>query len=213
MLTPFSVRQAVLDALYPPTCVGCEVDGTWLCEDCLHTISIGHIDEDFVTVGHYANPTLRRLLTHLKYHSATCLVESLRLVVRRFRTDHEGAWPWAQESRLTLCGIPSDTRRIRERGIDHVEHLLNIVENELVPWATRSPCLKRTRHVGQNATLPANQLRQVNVHGIFETVIPVTGPVLLVDDVYTTGATWEEAARALREAGASNVYGFVFAKG
>lgn len=213
MLTSFSVGTFILNVLYPPTCVGCERDGSWLCEACLQAISLDAIQGDTVSVGRYANPTLRGLLTHLKYRSATCVIDSLRTLVRRFRSEHVGVWPWAGEPSLTLCGVPSDTRRMRERGIDHVEHLLNIVQTELVPWATRVECLRRTRHVTQNAALPANKLRHANVRGIFESYVPITGAVLLVDDVYTTGATWEEAARMLREAGATKVYGFVFARG
>jgi competence protein ComFC len=35
---------------------------------------------------------------------------------------------------------------------------------------------------------------------------------LLVDDVFTTGATMEEAARVLKEAGAEKIVGVVVAK-
>jgi len=37
--------------------------------------------------------------------------------------------------------------------------------------------------------------------------------VLLVDDVYTTGATMEGCARVLKRAGAEHVLGAVFARG
>jgi len=170
---------------------------------------------DVVAVGHYAQPILRRIVTDLKYRSATCLVSSIRVLVRRFQTERIGSWPWAQEYMLTICGMPSDVTRIRERGIDHITHLVDIVHEELVPWALRRDLLQRTRHVGQNAALPANELRRANVHGIFAvcTTKPVLGAVLLVDDVYTTGASWQEAARTLRAAGASKVYGFVYARG
>lgn len=213
MFTSFFVRDIALDILYPPTCVGCEADESWLCESCLQAIPLNKIKDDFVALGYYAHPNTRKLLTHLKYHSATCLVESLRAFVRRFRTEHVGVWPWVGALSLTLCGVPSDEKRVRERGIDHIGYLLDVVQVELVPWATREVVLKRKRHITQNAALPATELRKANVHGVFEATKSVTGPVLLVDDVYTTGATWGEAARTLREAGASKVYGLVFAKG
>jgi predicted amidophosphoribosyltransferase len=213
MLASFFVKDLILDILYPPTCIECEADDAWLCEACLQAMPLHKIEGDVVSLGYYAHPTTRKLLTHLKYRSATCLVESLRAFVRRFRGEHIGAWPWAGELSLTLCGVPSDEKRVRERGIDHVSYLLDIVQVELVPWASRGECLIRKRHIAQNAALPANELRKANVQGIFEATSKVSGAVLLIDDVYTTGATWEEAARTLCAAGASKVYGLVFAKG
>ncbi len=213
MFTPFCIREFLLEVLYPPTCVGCEADGTWLCTACLATIAYARSEDGLVALGHYADPSLRCLLTHLKYRSAICVLESLREFVRRFRSEHIRTWPWAGEPSVTLCGVPSDERRVRERGLDHVECLLDIVHAELVPWATRINLLRRTKHVVQNAALPATQLRQPNVYGIFKVSTNIAGAVLLVDDVYTTGATWNEAARVLRRAGASQVYGLVFAKG
>jgi predicted amidophosphoribosyltransferase len=52
-----------------------------------------------------------------------------------------------------------------------------------------------------------------NVHGAFAVRAQVpTGPVVLVDDVFTTGATARAAAGALREAGARRVYVLTLAR-
>jgi competence protein ComFC len=64
-----------------------------------------------------------------------------------------------------------------------------------------------------NAALPTDETRQANVHGIFSVQQRISEPVLLVDDVLTTGATAEEAARALRLSGAPEVHVFVMATG
>ncbi len=47
--------------------------------------------------------------------------------------------------------------------------------------------------------------RRRNVRGAFSAAGPVRGTVVLVDDVYTTGATTGAAASALRRAGARRV--------
>jgi predicted amidophosphoribosyltransferase len=43
--------------------------------------------------------------------------------------------------------------------------------------------------------------------------VDVPAYVLLCDDVFTSGATMDAAARALKEAGAKTVWGFVIARG
>ena len=54
--------------------------------------------------------------------------------------------------------------------------------------------------------------RQANVRGAFVATGQAPARVLLVDDVYTTGATLSAAAGALREAGASHVEVITFAR-
>ncbi len=213
MLIPFFVKEWLLDIFYPPTCITCEQDGAWLCEGCLERIPLFDVlDDEIVSIGPYANPVLRSLLTQLKYCSAYCLASALRELAARFAFAQRGLWPWIDEPTLSICAIPSDARRIRERGFDHIKILLDIVHAEIVPQAILIEGLVRSKHVVQNASLPANILRQQNIQGVFKALNPVQGAVLLVDDIYTTGATWHEAARVLQEAGASKVYGFVFAR-
>ena len=56
------------------------------------------------------------------------------------------------------------------------------------------------------------EARRRNVAGAFQAVTPVRGTALLVDDVYTSGATVAAAASALRAAGARRVEVVTFAR-
>lgn len=76
--------------------------------------------------------------------------------------------------------------------------------------------VKRIRATRQQVGLPANQ-REDNVRAAFrvldEAVIAVAGRrILLVDDVFTTGATVSAVARALKKADASAVDVLTFAR-
>jgi predicted amidophosphoribosyltransferase len=54
--------------------------------------------------------------------------------------------------------------------------------------------------------------RRLNLRGAFTAVATAPEQVLLVDDVYTTGATAAAAASALRDAGASRIEIVTFAR-
>ena len=76
--------------------------------------------------------------------------------------------------------------------------------------------LLRTRRTRQQVGLGVNE-RQDNVRGAFavadEMRIRIAGKsVLLVDDVYTTGATVKAATKVLKKAGAASVDVLVFAR-
>ncbi len=217
-------RDTVLDILFPPTCVVCEEDGAWLCESCrshifLETHGVEKTEQEpwpfcsVITVGSYANPRLRLPLTQLKYHAASCLEQDLKALLRVFRQNFLDPWPWAGLSEMLITSIPGDRRRMRERGMDHGTLLAHWVRDILVPWAEPRALLRRTRSTMPNARLPANAIRAANLFGAFEATEKITVPVMIVDDVLTTGATASEAARTLIAAGAPEVHLFVFAKG
>ena len=87
------------------------------------------------------------------------------------------------------------------RGFDHCELVARAVARDLGVGAVG---LLTRRHEGpRQADVPV-ALRRSNVARRFD-ARPVHGGVLLVDDVYTTGATAEACALALRRAGAESV--------
>ena len=81
----------------------------------------------------------------------------------------------------------------------------------------RTDLLERTRNTAPQMEIEDYDKRRKNVRKSFEVPaerasILIGGTVLLVDDVYTSGATMQEAARTLRRAGANRVIGVVIAK-
>lgn len=108
---------------------------------------------------------------------------------------------------LTVAFVPAG-RRARRRGFDHAELLARAVARRLDVRCVRA--LRRARDLGRQADAGLDT-RRGNVAGAFRSR-PVAGTILLVDDVFTTGATAEACALALTESGAERVHVVTWAR-
>jgi ComF family protein len=104
---------------------------------------------------------------------------------------------------------PLHAARRRERGYDQASLLARAMARELgTPFD--GAALRRTRRTRQQVSLGPEE-RRANVAGAFTAGRDFRSErMLLVDDVYTTGATLEAAAHALLAGGATSVVGVVF---
>ena len=119
---------------------------------------------------------------------------------------------WETDGRLrggppvtALVPVPLHPQRRRERGFNQAEALCRLLEKHarLPVWHA----LRRVRFTETQTHLARNE-RLENLRGAFAAARrrPVAGAhLLLVDDVFTTGATVDECARVLRRAGAASV--------
>ncbi|HSR66773.1 MAG TPA: ComF family protein [Acidobacteriota bacterium] len=102
-----------------------------------------------------------------------------------------------------LVWVPSHPKRVRRRGFDHMRLL-----GETFAQRCRLPLLngfKRVRHTPAQSGLSRRQ-RRINLSNAFDLDAPADGSrVLLLDDIYTTGTTLQEASSTLLRSGAASV--------
>lgn len=109
----------------------------------------------------------------------------------------------------TLTFVPADPNRRLERGHNPAERLAIEIGAR---WELQvAPLLARSHGVAPQRGLPLAERRR-NVRGVFRATAPPPRTLVLVDDVYTTGATVSAAATALRKAGARRVEVVTFAR-
>jgi len=159
----------------------------------------------------YHDPRVTALVWELKYHassrSAALAGEYLAEILLAAASEELGV--------PLLIPVPMHAARLRERGHNQTEllcesALLHIGNTfEYIPKA-----LVRTVNTKTQQGLPRAE-RLKNIKNSMEVVYPklVDGRVcIVVDDVTTTGATLEEAKRALKSAGARAVHTIALAR-
>jgi predicted amidophosphoribosyltransferase len=143
---------------------------------------------------------LGEVVRTLKFHDLPALAEplgfGLRRAVRAVQQDLGGD--------ATLVPIPTDPARLRDRGFDHAALIASAVARAL-PCAL-VPLLERTRAVPALHTLGRAERRRV-MDRVFavRTGIQLPQRVILVDDIWTSGATFEAAAATLQAAGCATI--------
>ncbi len=226
------VYEEVWAYLFPLFCVVCKHEGGLLCGRCQKDI-----DLNAVFACPYCHKTTRageicpacishttglsQVVSFTKYQEHTAMdkllhaykyayQESVLLLYRQLFTDFFARFPELYAGVDYLVPIPLHRRRFAERGFNQsvgIAKELGAVRN--MPM---HDMLCRKRYTNQQALL-SQQERQENMQDAFA-LLPkkealIYGKrILLVDDVYTTGATMQSAAAVLKSAGAKEVCGF-----
>lgn len=170
------------------------------CGDCLqHPPVLAHTRAVFV----YGFP-LDRLVPRFKFHRD--------LAAGRLMSELMAGALASAPRPDAIVPIPLHVRRLRQRGYDQALELARPLADAL-SLPLRTDLLLRSRSTAPQSELHADE-RQRNVAKAFAVPPGVTRPahVCLVDDVMTTGATLQAAARVLRAAGVARVDAWVCAR-
>jgi competence protein ComFC len=226
-LVPFC--ENAINWLFPPRCITCETEGYSFCFDCQSKIQVTlqpaciycgtalprrgvckrcsgkewNYDE-VRQFGLYSGP-LAQAIRSLKYEHNLFLGPQLAgFLIKTFRTTN-----WKPD---LVTAVPLSPRHKRSRGYNQAALLARPLASRIgLPYFGNA--LKRIRETKSQVTLNFYE-RQANVADAFQSneVLVRDRNVLLVDDVFTTGATLNECARALKASGANSVYGLTLAK-
>ena len=192
--------------------------GTVLCLACLHgdpraeALAEGacakHGSSRLAIAGPHYEPTLERLLHAFKYEGAHRLTPWIAELLPEPPGKGTAAW-----REYLLVPVPLHPARRARRGFDQALLLAEIASKRWgIPVAR---LLARTRDHEPQARLDG-ECRRENVRGAFRGVSPSLArgrPILLVDDVVTTGSTLLEAASALDADGPSWILALTAAHG
>jgi len=223
-----SILGACLDLLFPPRCVGCNRPGTFLCQNCIKDIATisGRLciscglpikagdmclscqseiyPFQIRSYAWYREP-LRRALLHIKYRPNRRLsdwfADRLAEIVER------ESWP-----RMTVLSVPLSKNKYHRRGYNQVDLVASSLARKLgLPFKPNT--LRRIKDTQSQVGLSL-EARKHNVQGAFVAEYRKLQGVciLLVDDLFTTGATLSACTQALMLADVGEIFAVTIAR-
>lgn len=231
------IKKYALDLLFPPLCAGCGSEGATLCPVCDNGLRFLPPScfvckklvpgRDPVPAGRtcatcrkksriysffspfsYDMPAIRELIHGLKYHRRRDHAPILASLLRRAIAYHG----IVLSRHAVLIPIPLAPARQRVRGFNQ-SALIGDALGRALGIAHRQDILQKIKNTAPQMEL-ARTARLQNLAGAFsvsDAAAVQDKTVVLLDDVKTTGATLEEAAKTLKQAGAKKIWAITVA--
>jgi len=227
----------LLDFMFPKKCLGCGRWGQYICADCLNKIKIQ--DEricpncGFPSLGGLSHPSCRRPLRldgltsifvyqgiikkaiiKFKYKFVTDLAETILELFFSFCGEDKVFTHYVNQENVCLTSVPLFWQRKNWRGFNQAELLGKMIASQLgIKFIPN--LLIRQKNTRSQTKLTKKQ-RQKNIKGAFKInknlVFNEKLPIILFDDVWTTGATMKEGAKILKRNHFQKVWGLTLAR-
>jgi ComF family protein len=229
-----SLFGQLLDLIFPPRCAICKKKGQkMICDDCLSKVTyikppicrVCGKPRDKYFAGDRCEDCSREVMPFTIARSVVLYdgvikeaihkfkfegKKTLSSFLGRFLVEHLKLGEIPVKKIDVVIPLPLSRNRERQRGYNQTELLAKEISAQY-PIKMDSRSLIKSKDVAPQFEL-SRVNRLLNIKGAFS-CSPLTGKnVLLIDDIYTTGATVREASRALKAAGAGDVYVLTLAR-
>ena len=212
------MKNSLLDLIMPYNCRGCGKVGDVLCEDCVRKlvrkkitkrqVETDGLFESVVVVG-WREGLLKTLVEEYKFKSvrrmAAILAELINETLKRDKVK--------LMEKVYIVPLPTIGRHIRERGFDHTARLAKELSKR-TGWKVEKALLRRNKTVQVGANEEKRLKQAKEAYGLRAGFRPEDGATyVLLDDVWTTGASMRAGAKVLRGATQAKIQPIVIEMG
>jgi predicted amidophosphoribosyltransferase len=202
---------------FPIACIGCHMPDVFLCTACRGTIPAATPlpFKDAYALFSYRHPLIRRALWMIKYENRPGMLDAFTAPLSdafvEIISEHT---LFTRTSGIIIVPIPQSGKRTRQRGYHHTARLAKSIARSIdgIPVRVDTALLKKIKHTIPQAHTKSkherlqNVVRTMTAQGVDKHAL-----VIIIDDVITTGATIQEAKRALKGAGARHIIAIALA--
>lgn len=212
-------KKMILALLFPKKCFGCEKPGISLCDDCFREIYRYSESNDIVSICDYKNKIIKKALWSIKYHGnkslarefGTYLYDALLDTVSEKRIFSGNL----QKDPILLLPIPLSKKRQKERGYNQSEEIARgiLAMDQGNAFVLDTKMLRKIRETKPQALTKNKKERVGNLKDAFtfDSNTKNVQAAVLIDDITTTGTTFNEVRDVLQRAGVKQVFCFAIA--
>lgn len=195
---------ALSELIFPSRCLGCRQLGIGICSTCRASWH-PHIYRTFIAAGDFSFPVYSAVAySHVAQKvllgaKESALHDADRLLLQAL--SHSLAYFYSEIGIADLVPIPSRKANTRKRGRDFILEQTHAISRS--PRVQVRAILSHSRKVKDQTTLNS-RLRELNLSQSMSCANQEDSsniPVIIIDDLVTSGATLREAGRALHSAG------------
>lgn len=150
---------------------------------------------------------LQELLHQLKYHRLTGVGEDIGRQLGKSLLQNPLFMQAIEKQKVRLIPVPLHPKKRRMRGYNQAFYIAKGVAEVTGLHIIKKESVVRIRNTGTQTGFSTEKRRE-NIKGAFEVKNPVAikdGICVIVDDVFTTGATAFELASALKQGGCTKI--------